>query len=529
MMKHNDSLTAQNLFFAVCGGVLLTCAFPGIGIAWCAWFAIVFLLAAIAGATGWQAFYLGIAFGFAHFVTLLYWLVPTMHRYGPLSIWLSIGCLFLLAFYLALYAALFSVIIAKCCDRPASCLWMVPVVWVGLEYARTYLFTGFPWELLGYSQYHFLGLIQIADIFGVYGLSFIIAFANAVVFLCVWFLASRRWHGRRITPVWPAAAVVMLAVIIAGTMVYGRYRIAAMDRLIAKSDRLKVSVIQGNIPETMKWDSALQEKIIHKYISLSRRVKKEAPDLVVWPETAVPFYFFYDTVLTEQILSGVRQVGTYFLVGSPSFEYRKNGSGVNLYNTAYLIDPKGQVIGKYDKVHLVPFGEYVPLGKWLPFIGKMVPAVGDFTPGTKGRVLHMGKVKIGTQICYEIIFPDLSAAMARQGANLLVNITNDAWFGKTAAPFQHFSMAIFRAVENRRALVRDANTGISGFIDPVGRVIEMSALFKTTVMTRSVPIITGHRSYYTEHGDQLPIGCTGVVVLLIALAGIRWQRGRKRH
>ena len=529
MIKLKDSLSAQNVFFAVCGGVLLTCTFPGIGVAGCAWFAIVFLLVAIRNATGRQGFYLGLIFGFVHFVTLLYWLVPTMYRYGPMPIWLSIGCLLLLAFYLALYAAAFAVIITEGCGHPASCLWMVPVVWVGLEYARTFLVTGFPWELLGYSQYRFLDLIQIVDIFGVYGLSFIIAFANAVLFLCVMYFSRGKWHGRRISPAWPAIAVLGLAVVLCGVGLYGKHRIAAMDNLITKSDRLKVSVIQGNIPETMKWDAALQQEITHQYISLSQQVKPAAPDLVVWPETAVPFYFFYDEALTKQVLEGVMRVGTCFLIGSPSFEYRANDDGVNLYNTAYLIDPRGRIIGKYDKVHLVPFGEYVPLKQWIPFVGKLVPGVGDFCPGNRGHVLMMGKVGIGTQICYEIIFPDLSAAMVRQGANLLVNITNDAWFGQTAAPLQHFSMAVFRAVENRRSLVRAANTGISGFVDPAGRVITASGLFKTAVLTRSVPIIRGHRSYYTTHGDQLPIGCTGVIVLLVVIAAIKRRNRRKRH
>ncbi len=210
-----------------------------------------------------------------------------------------------------------------------------------------------------------------------------------------------------------------------------------------------------------------------------------------------------------------------FLFGSPSFDRVNNR--VEYYNSAYLISPKGDIYGRYDKAHLVPFGEYIPLKNWFPFLGKIVEHVGDFRPGKKGKTIEWGNHRIGLLICYEIIFPDLSRAMAKNQASLLINITNDAWYGRTSAPYQHFSMAVFRAVENRRALVRSANTGISGFIDPVGRVIDSTELFEDAVKTRTVPLIH-ETSFYTRFGDVFAMGCLAIIMLVILADFIRKKR-----
>ena len=204
------------------------------------------------------------------------------------------------------------------------------------------------------------------------------------------------------------------------------------------------------------------------------------------------------------MLDAVARMGTHFLVGSPAYESDKGAADLSIFNSAYLIDPAGQVAGRYDKVHLVPFGEYVPLRSWLPFLGKMVPQAMDFSAGQTGQLLAMNGTRLGVQICYEAIFPSLCAAMVRQGGDVIINITNDAWFGKTAAPGQHFAMAVVRTVENRRSLVRAANTGISGYVDPAGRVLETSEIFETASLIRSVPLIQDRITFYSRHGDVLP-------------------------
>ena len=193
-------------------------------------------------------------------------------------------------------------------------------------------------------------------------------------------------------------------------------------------------------------------------------------------------------------------------------------SAVEYYNSAYLIRPQTQEISKYDKAHLVPYGEYIPLKKWLPFLGKIVAQVGDFKPGEKGNTLSWRDYRLGIQICYEVIFPSLSRAMARNDASLLINITNDAWFGKTSGPYQHFSMTVFRAVENRRALARAANTGISGFIDPAGRILTSTALLEEAVATESLPLLQ-RKTFYTRFGDLFAMTCL-VLTLIIGVIAI---------
>ena len=219
-----------------------------------------------------------------------------------------------------------------------------------------------------------------------------------------------------------------------------------------------------------------------------------------------------------RVIEGVRETGTSFLIGSPSF-IRRDDKQADFFNSAFLIDPNGNVIGKYDKVHLVPFGEYVPLQEWFPFIGKLVEEVGDFKSGQKGQTLPWGEFPLGIQICYEMIFPDLSREMARNQAAFLINMTNDAWYGKTSAPYQHFSMAVFRAVENRRSLIRSANTGISGFIDPVGRIIASTPLFEEAVITRSMPVLKTE-SFYTRYGDVFALTCMAISILLFFFCAI---------
>lgn len=504
------SFNWTNIILAVLSGLLLTGSFPKIGIDWLAWFALVPLLISLKNSSLTNSFRLGFIAGLAHYITLAYWLVYTMQTYGNLPLYQCISVLFLFAAYLSLYIAVFSVVLIRLCAKPVNCLFIIPCLWVSLEYIRNYLFSGFPWGLLGYSQFNNLHLIQISDIFGIYGVSFLIVLANAAIFLAFLYFTGSKWKEAEVKKRLAGGSIFVFILITGLVFIYGTWRIKSIDNLISASKSLKVSIVQGNIEQSIKWDPAFQTATTEKYINLSLSAKEEKPDLVVWPETATPFYFLYDRLLSKKVLKGIHDTNTDFLIGSPSFA--RKGNIIEYYNSAYLISPDGRVCGKYDKAHLVPFGEYVPFKKWLPFIGKMVEAVGDFSAGKEGKTIELNSYKLGLLICYEIIFPELSRAMAKNDAVLLVNITNDAWYGRSSAPYQHFSMAIFRAIENRRSLVRAANTGISGFIDPVGRVMDSTSLFKENVTTRSIPIID-ETSAYTRFGDLFAIAC--IVVMLI--------------
>jgi apolipoprotein N-acyltransferase len=515
-----------NFFLAALSGVLLTGSFPKIGLDWLAWFALVPLLLAIANLSITESFRIGFVAGLIHYLTLLYWVVPVMRIYGYLPIYLCIVILLLFAAVLALFPAVFCAALTAVGRTPLRCLIAIPLLWVALEYIRTFVFTGFPWELLGYSQYLRLHLIQIADLFGVYGVSFLIALSNSAVFFAVMFITRKTWRNRRISTSVLVCAIMVLVSGLLLTLIYGSRRIKTTDRLTATSPTTRITVVQPNINQAVKWDPAFQASTVKTNNRLSLSAKPENPDLIVWPESATPFYLFYDKEPTREVLEGIQKCDTDFLIGSPSFD-RRDGNIV-YYNSAYLIRPKSKIVSKYDKAHLVPYGEYVPFKRWFPFLGKVVAQVGDFQAGEPGKTLPWEKGAIGVQICYEIIFPGLSRAMVKNNAVLLINITNDAWFGTTSGPYQHFSMTVFRAVENRRALARAAQTGISGFIDPAGRILISTPLQEEAVLTRTLPIIS-KKTFYTRFGDLFALTClAGSLFAIILEFGTYALRFRKR-
>jgi apolipoprotein N-acyltransferase len=309
------------------------------------------------------------------------------------------------------------------------------------------------------------------------------------------------------------------------TLLYGHWRLNDVTKRMTASPKARVAVIQGNIDQAIKWNPAFQIDTVKKYNRLSASIIEQHPDLIVWPESATPFFFLYDIKPSELVFEGIHQTAKDYLIGSPSF-VRQNDVA-KYFNSAYLISPQSKTMGKYDKTHLVPYGEYVPFKKWLPFLGKIVAQVGDFEAGAIGNTLQWKDQKIGVQICYEIIFPGLSRAMARNNASLLINITNDAWFGTTSGPYQHFSMAVFRAVENKRSLARAANTGISGFIDPAGRILAATALLEEAAVVRPLPLLK-EKTVYTIIGDLFARLCMAVVVLAALLNIGRWGIKRKK-
>lgn len=515
-----DDLDTKKLTAAAVSGLLLTAAFPKIGASYMAWAALTPLLWGAMGLSFKNGFRLGAVFGLAHYLSLIYWVVGTMHTYGGLSFWVSVPVLFLFSGVLALFPGLFCGLLGPVTARSPSAVITAPVLWTASEFARTKLFSGFPWELLGHSQHPHLTLIQMVDITGVFGLGFLIMLSNVLLLLLFMRLSST---GDKQAPVRNGIFTGLLAVfalLIALAFIYGKSRIQQIDRQLAAAPHRTVSVVQGNIAQNLKWDPDNQIAIIEKYLKLSMTAlaSAPAPELIVWPETATPFYFLADRALTHKVVSGVKAVGVDVLLGSPFLVGTQDS--IQYYNSAFLITAQGHVTNRYDKAHLVPFGEYVPFKKWLPFLGKMVEQVGDFVPGKPGAVLAWGKVGLGIQICYEIIFPSLARMMTANGATLLVNLTNDAWYGISSAPYQHFTLALFRSVENKRSLIRSANTGISGFFDPVGRVLAETPLFKEAVITQKVPLLNT-RTIYTRHGDWFAAGCAVLAALLAGAAALR--------
>ncbi len=494
-------------------------AFPTIDFGWLAWVALTPLVLAIRQARPKNGFIIGFSFGMVHYAGLLYWAVHTMNQYGNIPMAQAILILILLAAYLSLYPGLFTALLTWLRPSPGYLIFIAPLLWISLEMVRDRLFTGFPWDLLGYSQYNHLWLIQAVDMFGVYSLSGLIVFANCVLAMAVLCWLGLAWQD--LVPVRKTAcrATAVLVVVLVSVNVYGFRRMRSIDQAAASADQARVAVIQGNIDQAQKWDPRFQVLTTVKYRHLSLEPEARSADLIIWPETAAPFYLWDDKVLTGMVLEGIKAADSFFIIGSPSYAA---GKGQLIYhNSAFMVSPQGESKGRYDKVHLVPFGEYVPLKRFLPFINKLVAQVGDFRPGRRGSTLPWNHHQAGVLICYESIFPELARALVRNGADLLVNMTNDAWFGRTSAASQHFSMAVFRAVENRRFLARAANTGISGFIDANGRILKSTGLFQEAVVAQPVALMTV-RSLYNRWGDW-PLG-----ILAFGLTALSIRRRHKR-
>ncbi|WP_129128496.1 apolipoprotein N-acyltransferase [Geomonas oryzae] len=484
--------TAGRYLPALCSGALLALSFPLPGISVLAWIAFVPLFVAADGVSPRFGFRLGFVAGSAAYAALLYWLNVVMTGYGRLH-WSVSGTLFLLlAGYLALYPAAVLWMVRRCEENGIPLLCSFPLLWVAGEAVRSYAFTGFPWANLGYSQYRTLPLIQISDLTGVYGVSFLIAFANVVFY--------RIWVSMRHKKPYPVRALIMLLLLLAATMVYGVARLTRAEKGVTQ----RVLMVQGNIPQEVKWSPAMQDATVKTYERLTREGCREPGTLVVWPESALPFFLQQEPAYAERLKNLAREVKSPIVVGSPAFE--QEGGRVRYLNSAFLVTEEGVAAGRSDKLHLVPFGEYVPLAPLLPFVNRLVTGVGDFSPGKSAQVLSSSAGKLGVLVCFEGIFPEIARAYVEQGGGLLVNITNDAWFGRTSAPYQHLSMTVFRAVENRVPLVRAANTGISAVIDSKGHIRGVTPLYQEGTLAGEIR--TGQReTFYTRFGDLFALLC----------------------
>jgi apolipoprotein N-acyltransferase len=455
-MIHAGLKRYEPIALSVVSGLLLTSAFPRTAVAVAAWVALVPLLVAVRGKSAGAAFRLGYWCGLSYSVTSFYWIYHVIARYSGLAGPLAVGVLFLLCAYLACYPACFAALATVCERRPRIWLWGLPAVWVALEWLRAHMITGFPWNNLGYSQTPWVSFIQVADIAGVYGLSWLLVLAN----VCL----ARIWIERRLH--WHLLALATLVGTVGG---YGVIRLNQVEVLERQASSIPVGLIQGNIDQSRKWDPALQEEIVHRYLELSLEAlaNNPRPEVLVWPETAAPFFLGLEDRFTPQLEQFTRSNGVALLVGAPGVGQTQGRP--HYYNRLFLLDARGQILGSYSKQHLVPFGEYVPLSRLLFFVQRLVQAAGDFSPGTDARPLALGSQRYGGLICYEAIFPSLARQAVRLGASVLVNVTNDAWYGVSSAPYQHFEMARWRAIETRVPLVRCANTGISTVFSAAGR------------------------------------------------------------
>jgi apolipoprotein N-acyltransferase len=494
---------------AISSGFLIALSFPTPGLSFLAWIALIPLLIALEESSPRIACRVGMTCGITAYALILYWLNIVFVRYGKLPWSVSIPVYLLLVFWLAMFYGL-----STCLARLGELIGIktaitLPIAWVAFDFIRSFLFSGFAWAMLGHSQFRTLPLIQIADLGGVYGITLLIVLANIVLYR-----ALRAVSGSGIP--YPVKSAALLLILLFGTLFYGFSRLN--EPVSSDSKPLRVALIQGNIPQDVKWSPEFRQSTVDTYERLTREASKGGVDLIVWPESAVPFFFQDEPLQAERIRNLARELHACLLFGSPAHELR-NGRSTFL-NSAFMLSPRGETVGRADKLHLVPFGEYVPLGNILTFINKLVVGIGDFAPGERAVTLDTGSTKLGVQVCYEVIFPELARQYVQSGARVLVAITNDAWFGRSSAPYQHLAIATFRAIETRTPLIRAANTGITAIVDQNGHIRTMTGLFVEAHRTGEIQPGSG-TSLYLTIGD-LPAWLCVLVSAVIAL--LVWRK-----
>jgi apolipoprotein N-acyltransferase len=561
----NEFLIRSGYLPAIGAGLLLTAAFPNIRIAGFAWIAPALMIAAAHGKCGGDAFRVGYVAGLTHFLSSLYWLLLIPVTGFPILGW------FLLCGYIGLYPAAWVWLVSECGARSAEreswsrrLLWSLAgaAVWVALEMVRMRLFSGFPWNPLGASQFQLIPLIQIASVTGVYGVSFLV----------VWFSLSLFSAGRMIFHrpasrfAWQAETLLPLAVV-AALFAFG---FARMNGQNPPGSALRITLVQPSVPQTLIWDPAANANRFQQLLELSERALTNQTDLLIWPEAAVPEL---DQTSFNVITNLVRTHQVWLIFNSDDAEWRPNAKSkddFDVFNAAFLFDPEGHLKNVYHKQKLVIFGEYIPLVRWLPFIKWFTPITGSFASGDRvvpfamdwrgerpsGRsqtktdprepfgdtnVIAIGvssgipprqKVTTSTLICFEDAFPELARQYAQNDTDFLVNLTNDGWFGEGAAQWQQAAAAVFRAVENGLPLVRSSNNGLTCWVDVNGRLREIfrdktGSVYGAGAMTIELPLSSPGKkrapTFYNQHGDWFGWSCVGVtgILLVVKISGQR--------
>lgn len=478
---------------ALLSGVLLALSYPRFDLFPLAFIALVPLLLAVGKSRFREAFGLGLLAGIVFFALLLHWLVPVMVRFGGLPWIAGIASFSLLVGYLAAYIGVFAAITAHWRRLyGVAGLLLAPIAWVALELLRARVFGGFPWGLLGYSQSSNLPLLQSAALGSVYLVSLLVAASNVATAALI--IGAVRGARRTV----PSLLLALVALAHLGGAV-------VLATSTTPEEGVTIALIQANVAQERKWDRGAEEEIVSDLITMTRRAAAAGARIVIWPESSSPLSFRYpglarngevsEPIVVERrgyadrVASLARELDIELIVGS--VDYRVEGGRVQALNSAFRIGADGTLGPTYDKVHLVPFGEYVPFGPLLSFVNPLVEgAIADFEPGRRYDPLPTRAGLAATVICYEVIFPRIVTRVGR-GAAFLVNITNDAWFGRSAGPHQHLAMARVRAVEMGRDLVRAANTGISALVDPHGRIVKRSRLEERALLVGRIHPRTG--------------------------------------
>ena len=495
---------------AITSGVLLALAFPSTGQGWLAFVALTPLLVAVVRATRVrEAFFLGWAAMTAAWLIMMWWVVRVMSHYGGLPYAAGVALLVAMALYVGLFGALFAALVKRFGLGPRFVPWLlVPLAWAAVEYLRTYFLTGFPWNLIATAFINYPTLIQIDRFAGPY-------FVGALILVPS--VAAAWWITQRTVPI--ARVFVFGSVGILLLVWWGTGLLASkLNARPRGGATFTVALVQPNISQETRWNQENVMLIFKKMIDMTVEAADRGANVVIWPESTVPLSFTETEFYRSSIEELSRERGIDILLGSVATDPARPES---IWNSAFLISG-GKTIGHYDKIRLVPFGEYVPLRRLLFFAEKLVHAVGEFQFGTNERPLA-GKARYGLAICYEIVYPQITRTQIRNGADVLVTITNDAWYDGTSAPEQHLWQARLRAIEGDRYLLRAGTTGISAFIDPTGRMLSWIPMGQEGILYGSFERRTSITPY-VRFGDWF----AWVAAVLVVVAGVRRRQSSAR-
>jgi apolipoprotein N-acyltransferase len=548
----NELLVRSGYLPAIGAGLLLTAAFPKIGIAGCAWIAPALMMAAAHGKRGGDAFRAGYMAGLAHFLSSLYWLLLIPYRWHSLPLGPALGWISLSAFVAIYFGAWTWLLAGKIGEGnwAQRNLWSLAAaaIWVALEMIRVRFLGGFPWNPLAASQFQLIPLIQIASVTGVYGVSFLVVWVSLSLF------SATRMIFRRPASrfAWQMEIFLPLAAV-AALFAFG---FARMNGQNPPGATLRITLVQPSIPQALIWDRNANTDRFRQLLELSEHALTNKTDLLIWPESAVP-EFEFDVANYSAITNLVRTHHLWLIFNAEDYVWR-SGTGTNsdydVFNAAFLFDPEGHFKNVYHKQKLVIFGEYIPLVRWLPFVKWFTPITGSFASGDRAVPFEMDwwgerprepfgqtndispggspgvsphqKVKTATLICYEDIFPQLAREYVQDDTDFLVNLTNDGWFGEGAAQWQQTAAAVFRAVENGLPLVRSSNNGLTCWVDANGRLREIfrdktGSVYGVGAMTIELPLSQpGEKrapTFYNQHGDWFGWLCVGVTGILFVV------------
>lgn len=564
------SETKVRLLIATMGGLALAAAFPNLGISGMAWIAPGIILTSGTGCrSGGEAFRMGWVAGVAHYLLSLYWLLCIPYQWLGLPLAPALGWLALAAF-LALFMGAWVWLVTRTAGffqnglrtnsasgmglpgnspevgsgfaavsqstwsgRALTALFGA-IAWVGMEMFITRIFGGFPWNLLGASQYQLIPLLQVAEYTGVYGVSF----------LPVWFalsLTGIRIATVRQQPLVLLASDILLPGMVALVVFFIGYRHVADAQSTAITKSVRVAMIQPSIPQGQIWDAANDDARFRQLIEMSEQALTNRPQLLVWPEAAVPKLLRYDEQVFNSVTNLAAKYRVWMIIGADDAEpvlETPNTKDARYYNSSFLISPEGHLLRSYRKQGLVIFGEYIPLVKWMPFLSWFTPIQGGFTAGTEAVPFDMQDVGLNTSvlICYEDIFPQFGRSAVDLSTDFLVNITNDGWFGESAAQWQHATSAILRAVENRMPLIRCTNNGLTCWIDELGRLRAVQRDSKGTIYGESMAVYDvplppkrATQTFYNQHGDVFGWICSGLSLAAVLTVSICQMRAGKHR